>query len=70
MRNKRGKKEFMAVKINLEKTYDRINWNFLFDTMLEVRLLALLIDVIMTCVRTSNMRILWNGSKTAQFFPY
>lgn len=30
-----GRKYVMALKIDLEKTYDKIRWDFLEDTLLE-----------------------------------
>ncbi|XP_016169607.1 uncharacterized protein LOC107612388 [Arachis ipaensis] len=33
VRNKRRGKELMAIKIDLEKSYDRLNWGFVIDTL-------------------------------------
>lgn len=33
MRNMKKKKGFMAIKIDLEKAYDRINWHFLLSCL-------------------------------------
>ena len=29
MRRKMGKREFMAMKVDLEKAYDKLSWNFI-----------------------------------------
>lgn len=34
--NKKGKKGFVALKIDLEKAYDRLNWDFLDNTIKEI----------------------------------
>jgi len=33
MRRKTGKKGWMAIKIDLEKTYDKLKWDFVRDTL-------------------------------------
>ncbi|WCJ29423.1 LINE-1 retrotransposable element ORF2 protein [Euphorbia peplus] len=59
----------MILKLDLEKAYDRINWDFLRDTLSVLGLPRSLIEVIMTCVSTSHLRILWNGEPTHGFTP-
>ncbi|KAG6396882.1 hypothetical protein SASPL_143040 [Salvia splendens] len=69
MRNKPGRIGTMALKVDLEKAYDRISWAFLFDTLNEAKLSAALVDVIMKCVSTSSMQLFWNGNLTESFKP-
>lgn len=64
MVNKIGKKGFMAVKVDLEKAYDRLNWDFLLDTLKDIGLSDQLIRVIMRCVSNCRMRVNWNGDPT------
>jgi len=59
----------MAIKFNLEKVYERLNWDFIQDTPEEKRLPRSLIEVIMSCVTSCSIQILWNGELTEQFFP-
>ena len=33
MKSKNGRQWFMAIKEDLEKVYDRLNWQFLMDTL-------------------------------------
>ena len=33
MRLTKGKKGFMAIKIDLDKTYDSLDWNFVIDLL-------------------------------------
>lgn len=61
MKTKQGKKGFMAIKIDFEKAYDRLKWNFIQETLLKIRFPQLLISIIMECITTSSMQVLWNG---------
>ena len=50
----------MAIKVDLEKAYDRLKWDFIRNTLMEMRIPQNLVDVIMMCITTCSMRILWN----------
>ncbi|KAG7547784.1 Ribonuclease H domain [Arabidopsis suecica] len=69
MRKKKGRKGWMLLKLDLEKAYDRIRWDFLEDTLKAAGLPDKWVSWIMTCVTGPSMRILWNGEKTEQFTP-
>ncbi|CAA7025018.1 unnamed protein product [Microthlaspi erraticum] len=69
MRRKKGRKGWMLLKLDLEKAYDRIRWDFLEDTLQAARLPASWIQWIMQCVSGPDMTILWNGEKTEAFTP-
>lgn len=51
----------MAIKIDLEKAYDRLSWDFIRDTLLEVGLGVEWTRNIMTCVETAKLVISWEG---------
>lgn len=59
----------MAIKVDLEKAYDRLKWDFIRNTLMEMRIPQNLVDVIMMCITTCSMRILWNGEATEAFYP-
>lgn len=67
MRSKRKGKGIMAIKIHLEKAYDRLSWDFLKETVLDLGLSLPFICIFMECVTSCNMRILWNGVSTIDF---
>ncbi|KAH9772083.1 reverse transcriptase domain-containing protein [Citrus sinensis] len=69
MRRKLGKKGLMAIKIDLEKAYDRLNWNFIHETLMELALPFDLVHLIMECITSTRMNILWNGELTGDFSP-
>ncbi|GKA76430.1 reverse transcriptase [Tanacetum coccineum] len=69
MRKKQGQKGSMAIKIDLAKAYDRLQWDFIRDTLFETKIPPLLVEIIMLCVTTPSMKILWNGETTEEFRP-
>ena len=69
MRNKKGKKGWMACKIDLTKAYDMLRWDFIHETLVDVGFPELVVSVIMNCITTPSMEILWNGDRTSSFIP-
>lgn len=51
----------MVIRLDLEKTYDRMEWKFVEETLWEVGLPAKLITIIMNTISSSCCRLLWNG---------
>lgn len=60
MKMQRGKKNIMAIKVDLEKAYNRIRQEFIQETLIMAGLPKLLIGLIMH-VTTTSMQVLWNG---------
>ena len=61
MRNAKGKRGYMAIKIDLEKAYDRLDWNFIIDSLRDLGLNDQFCQLIWHCISSSSMNILWNG---------
>lgn len=64
MRRLRGNKGFMSIKINLEKTYDRLSWS-----LEDLQLPASLISLIMHYISSLSFSNLWNGEKVGNIVP-
>jgi hypothetical protein len=69
MHTKCGKKGYMAIKVDLDKAYDRLRWTFIRETLEDIGLPSNLINFIMECISSVSMRVLWNGSMTREFNP-
>ena len=69
MKLKKGKMGFMAIKIDLEKVYDRLEWHFIRDVLELYKLPLSLIKLIMSCVSSSSISVLLNGGKLEPFHP-
>ena len=69
MRRKKGVKGWMLLKLDLEKAYDKIRWDFLEDTLVVAGFSEQWVSWIMQCVSGPSMNLLWNGGKTEAFKP-
>ncbi|XP_028067839.1 uncharacterized protein LOC114270505 [Camellia sinensis] len=69
LRHKKGKYGGLVIKIDLEKVYDKLSWDFLRATLEEFNLNQHWIDLIMSCVAFVSFSILWNGETMNNFSP-
>lgn len=69
IQKKSGARGAMIIKLDLEKTYDILEWTFNEDTLLDAGLPRHLINVIMNCIPSGFCRLLWNGELTELFQP-
>lgn len=67
IRFNKGKMGWMAIKIDMEKAHDRLQWSFIKETMDDIRLPHKFVDVVLQCISTSRMRVLWNGEALEEF---
>lgn len=67
MNKKKGKNGWFALKIDLEKAYDRIEWSFVKTCLRNLNLSDSSIDLIMSCISQSSSSILVNGRQTDSF---
>ena len=64
----KGREGYMAVKGDLEKAYDRLEWSYI-NVLLAFRFPHNLIKVIMSCISTSSISVLVNGNALDAFNP-
>ncbi|CAL5349484.1 unnamed protein product [Camellia sinensis] len=69
MHKSKSSKGAMAIKIDLGKAYDRIEWPFLEQVLNEIGFPFSWITLIMKCVSITQLAILWNGASTSFFQP-
>ena len=68
-RKKSGKMGFMALKLDMSKAYDRLEWLFLQKTMEKMGFHSTWIGWIMECVKSVTYSILVNGEPKGHIIP-
>ncbi|KAL0011249.1 hypothetical protein SO802_006357 [Lithocarpus litseifolius] len=66
---KKGKKGSKALKLDISKAYDRVEWHFLHRIMEKLGFPAVWIDRVMSCVTTTSLSILINGKSYGLIHP-
>ena len=64
-----GKKGFMALKMDMSKAYDRVEWIFLEKILLKMGFQASWVALIMECISTVSYSILVNGESKGIITP-
>ena len=68
-KKKEGKWGFVALKLDMNKAYDRINWNFLIAVLERMGFSQTWVNWITQCVTTVSYSVLINGSPSDSFIP-
>ena len=70
MHNRRsGKRGYLALKLDVSKTYDRVEWYFPRGIMVRLGLLDVWIDRVMKCVTTPTFLVCINGKAYGKICP-
>jgi ribonuclease HI len=66
---KKGKRVDMAIKLDLNKAYDRVEWDFLLAVLIKMGFDRKWVNIISQCISTVSFRVLFNGEPGKKFFP-
>ena len=66
---KKGKIGTLALKLDVSKAYDRVEWNFLRQIMLKLGFPGDWVDRVMSCVSSTSFSILINGKPFGMINP-
>ncbi|KAL4285122.1 hypothetical protein GQ457_16G012140 [Hibiscus cannabinus] len=69
MSSKKGQGGWMAIKIDLQKAFDRLRWGFIADTLVDAGIPQYLICIILHCITSSTLQVQWNGVLSRPFQP-
>ena len=64
-----GKHGYMAIKLDISKAYDRIEWVYLEKLMEKMGFYARWVTLMMSCVKTVSYSIMVNGEPTEMIHP-
>ncbi|GLT67788.1 hypothetical protein SLA2020_400720 [Shorea laevis] len=69
LKSKKGRGGLMAVKIDMEKAFDKMEWNFLLAILSKLGFSPKWITWLRICITSSSFSILLNGSSHGLFSP-
>lgn len=67
MHRKTRKVGFMTIKVDLEKAYDRLRWDFIRDMLSDIGISNFLSNVITKRLSSTSMQVLWSRALIETF---
>lgn len=69
MNKSKCKPEYMVLKLDLSKAYDRLKWDLVESTLLNDRFLLHLKNCLMESITYATIHVMWNGMPSEEFKP-
>uniref|UniRef100_A0A803NH51 Reverse transcriptase domain-containing protein n=1 Tax=Cannabis sativa TaxID=3483 RepID=A0A803NH51_CANSA len=69
MKRKKGKRGFMMIKIDMEKAYDNLDWDFIIVVLYQMGFSNCFTSWIRACISTKEIKLLLNGSIEGKVKP-
>jgi hypothetical protein len=69
IRQQRSKRPFFALKVDMMKAYDRVEWDYLMGCLQKLGFAQSWIDTVMRCVTTIRYAVRVNGELTEPVIP-
>lgn len=66
-KTRKTKLDLMAIKLDLQKAYDRVSWRFIQDVLLHLGFNQTFTSCIISCISSVSFEVLVNGGKTESF---
>ena len=67
--NTRAREEFMAIKTDMSKAYNRVEWSFIRTLMLRLGFAEKLVDLLMFYVTSVSYQVIINGEPRGKIIP-
>ena len=66
---RKGKKRYMAMKVDMNKAYDRVEWDFLEVVMIKLGFEKKWVEWTMECVKIVSYNLIINGKSSSRIYP-